>query len=137
MLVAELRRKLIEKVEQVATEESEEAAAIVLTHARAILIALAGHPGNEEVSLQELRVGTQTAAVIMGLHREYIRALARAGQLSATKTNGEFQIALSDISNQMLAMSPLMRQSSFHQSMEALTSDDMVVKITARRRDIG
>lgn len=137
MLVAELRRKLIEKVEQVATEESEEEAAIVLTHIRAILVALAGRPGNEGVSLQELRVGTQTAAVIMGLHREYVRTLVRSGRLSATKTNGEFQVALSDIANHMLAMSPLMRQSSFHQSMEALTSDEMVVKITARRRDIG
>lgn len=112
MLVAELRRKLIAKVEQVATEESEEAAAIVLTHIRAILVALAGRPGNEEVSLQELKVGTQTAALIMGLHREYIRALVRSGRLPATKTNGEFQVALSDISNHMLAMSPLMRQSS-------------------------
>ena len=104
MLVAELRQKLIEKVERVATEEGEEAAAMVLTHARAILIALAGRPGNEEVSLQELRVGTQTAALIMGLHREYVRALVRSGRLSATKTNGEFQVALSDISNQMLTM---------------------------------
>ncbi len=99
MLVGELRRTLIERVEQVAAEGDEEVAAQVLTHARTILVALAGHPGDEEVSLQELTVGTQTAALIMGLHREYVRSLVRGGRLSATKTNGEFQIPLSAVAD--------------------------------------
>ncbi len=101
MLVGQLRRTLIERVEQVAAERDEEVAAQVLTHARTILVALAGRPGDEEVSLQELTVGTQTAALIMGLHREYVRSLVRGGRLSATKTNGEFQIPLSAVADLM------------------------------------
>ena len=99
MLVAELRRTLIERVGQVAAEEDEEVAAQVLTHARTILVALARRPGDEEVSLQELTVGTQTAALIMGMHRESVRSLVRHGRLPATKTNGEFQIPLSAVAD--------------------------------------
>ena len=108
MQVTELRRRLVDRVAKVATEPDEEATAIALTHVRAILVALAGRPDDDEVSLDGLTVGTQTAALIMGLHREYVRTLVRGGQLSATKTNGEFQIPLSDVADHTLT--PLGRQ---------------------------
>ena len=106
MLVHELRRTLLERVEHVAAKSDEEVAAQVLTHARTILVALAGHPGDEEVSLQELTVGTQTAALIMGMHRESVRSLVRQGRLPGTKTNGEFQIPLSAVADYKLKTPP-------------------------------
>lgn len=97
MRVAELRKRLIDKVEQAATYGDEAAATLVLTNARAALIALAGRPEDEEVSLQDMTVGTYTAALILGMHREYVRMLVRTGQLKATKDNGEHQLLLSDV----------------------------------------
>ena len=126
MLVGELRQALIKKVEQVAAEKDEEVAAQVLTHARTILVALAGRPSDENVSLQELTVGTQTAALIMGVHRESVRSLVRQGRLSATKTNGEFQIPLSDVADYKLKP-PLLRWGSVRNpALEVtLTYEDM------------
>ena len=126
MLVSELRRTLIERVEQVAAEKDEEVAAQVLTHARTILVALAGHPGDEEVSLQELTVGTQTAALIMGMHRESVRSLVRQGRLAATKTNGEFQIPLSAVADYRMGALPLRWGSVRNPALEVtLTYEDM------------
>ena len=101
MQVAELRKRLITRIERVAADGDEEETAQVMAYARAILVALAGNPIDEEVSLQDLRVGTRTAALIMGYHREYLRALARGGELSATKSNGELQIPLAKIAEHM------------------------------------
>jgi hypothetical protein len=97
MQVAELRKRLITRIERVAAHGDEEETALVMAFARAILVALAPNSADEEVSLQELSVGTQTAALIMGYHREYVRALVRGGELSATKSNGELQIPLAEI----------------------------------------
>lgn len=97
MQVAELRKRLITRIERVAADGDEEETAQVMAFARAILVALAENRVDDEVSLQDLRVGTRTAALIMGYHREYLRALARGGELSATKSNGELQIPLAQI----------------------------------------
>ena len=126
MLVGELRQALIKKMEQVAAEKDEEVAAQVLTHARTILVALAGRPSDENVSLQELTVGTQTAALIMGVHRESVRSLVRQGRLSATKTNGEFQIPLSAVADYKLKTPPLRWGSVRNPALEVtLTYEDM------------
>ena len=102
MRVAELRDRLAEKVAQVATEADEEIVARVLTYVRVLLVALAGRPGAEDVSLDKLTVGTRTAAVIMGLHEEFVRSLVRDGRLSSAKTNDELQLSLSAIVELML-----------------------------------
>ena len=94
MLVAQLRQRLVERVAQVSAEGEETSAAIVLAYTRAALVALAGRPGDQEVVLQDLTVGTRTAALILRLHPEYIRLLIRTGRLQATKENGEYRIAL-------------------------------------------
>ena len=101
MQVAELRSRLISRIERVVAEGDEEETALVLAYARAILVALARNGPDEEVSLGEAAVGTETAALIMGLHREYVRALVRHGGLSATKTNGELHIPLAGIVDRM------------------------------------
>ena len=44
--------------------------------------------------MQGLAVGTGTAALILGLHPEYVRQIIRRGRLVATKENGEFQVGL-------------------------------------------
>ena len=102
MRIAELRDRLAEKVAQVATESDEELVARALTYVRVILVALAGRPGPEDVSLDKLTVGTKTAAVIMGLHEEFVRSLVRDGRLSSAKTNDELQLSLSAITELML-----------------------------------
>ncbi len=99
MQVEELRNRLVARIQAVAAEGDEEETAQVMAFARAILVALAESRPDEEVSLQQLRVGTRTAALIMGYHREYLRALVRRDELSATKSNGELQIPLSEIAN--------------------------------------
>lgn len=97
MLVTELRQKMLEKVAQVSGQGDEATTATVLAYARAALIALAGHPGDQEVTLQDLTVGTRTAALILTLHPEYVRLLIRTGRLQANKENGEYQIGLAHI----------------------------------------
>ena len=102
MRVAELRDRLAEKVAQAASEADEELVARALTYVRVILVALAGRPGAEDVSLDKLTVGTQTAAVIMGLPEQFVRSLVRDGRLSSAKTNDEFRLSLSAIAEHML-----------------------------------
>ena len=101
MQVAELRKRLITRIERVAADGDEEETALVMAFARAVLVATAGNRADEEVSPQELSVRTQTAALITGYHREYVRNLVRHGELSATKSNGELQIPLADIAEHM------------------------------------
>ena len=97
MQVSEVRRRLLEKIDETASAGDEDEVAAVLSLARAALVALAEHPRDTEVTLQELTVGTKTAAVILGLHPEYVRHLVRRGRLQATKEHGELRIPLSHI----------------------------------------
>ena len=84
---------------QSAVVGDETAAAVMLGHARAVLVALAHHPDDQEVALGDLTVSTKTAALILGLHPEYVRFLIRRGRLDATKENGEYRIALYHITD--------------------------------------
>ena len=102
MLVSELRQRLLERVAQVSAQGEETAAAIVLSHARASLIELAQYAGDGEVELRNLTVGTSTAALILGLHPEYVRNLIRTGRIQANKDNGEFRIELPGIVDFMM-----------------------------------
>ena len=97
MLVAELRQRLVERVAQISAEGEETSAAIVLAYTRAALVALAQHAGDRDIDLQLLTINTKTAALIVGLHPEYIRLLIRRGRLEAKKENGEYRIALANI----------------------------------------
>ena len=99
MLVTELRQRLMEKVAQVSSEGDEATTATVLAHARAALIALARYPGDGDIALHELTVGTRTAALILGLHPEYVRFLIRRGRLQGKKEDGEYRIPLHDIAD--------------------------------------
>lgn len=97
MLVTELRGKLLTKMEEAAASGDEVGAALVCAYARAMLVALVSHAEDAEVEPQNLEVGTGTAAVILGLHPEYVRSLVRRGGLPATKQNGEHRIPLSAV----------------------------------------
>ncbi len=101
MQVAELRRRLAEKIQQAATGGDEETIATMLEYGRAVLITLSQHLDDAEVTLQDLFVGTKTAALILGLHPEHVRFLVRQGRLDATKENGGIRITLSDLMNYM------------------------------------
>ena len=97
MLVTELRRRLVDKAAEVASEGDERNTAMVTAYVRAILVALATKPAEADVAVRDLAVGTGTAALILSLHQEYVRSLIRRGNLEATKENGEFHVALSDL----------------------------------------
>ena len=97
MQVAELRRRLLERVGQAAASGDEGATARVASYVRALLISMARHPSDLEVDLQELTIGTRTAALILGMHPEYVRFLIRGKGLSATKADGEFSIPLQEV----------------------------------------
>ena len=99
MQVAKLRQRLIGKMAESAVVGDEVTAAVMLGHARAALVALAHHPDDQEVALGDLTVSTKTAALILGLHPEYVRFLMRRGRLEATKENGEYRIALHHIAD--------------------------------------
>ena len=101
MLVAELRQRVLQQVEQAATGGDEDRAAVALAHARAVLVALVRYREDEDLTLQNLAVGTGTAALILGMHPEYVRWLIRQDELPATKENAEFRIALSAVSDFM------------------------------------
>ena len=97
MMVADLRQRLVARVDEAAEGGDEMAIASVLAYSRAVLIALARQPADGDVDVEELQVGTATAATILGLHPEYVRYLVRYEKLRATKENGELRIPLSEI----------------------------------------
>ena len=86
MLVTELRGKLLTKMEEAAASGDEVGAALVCAYARAMLVALVSHAEDAEVEPQNLEVGTGTAAVILGLHPEYVPVPGPPGWTSGYKT---------------------------------------------------
>ena len=102
MLVGDVRKGIVKTVERVVDSGNEESTARVMTYARAVLMALAQHQPDEDIDIQSLAVRTGTAARILGHHPEYVRNLARRGNLKADKENGEYRIALSAVVKFML-----------------------------------
>lgn len=101
MQVGELRDRLLGRVEEVAASGDELATAQVTSYARAVLISMALQPADIDIEVEELTVGTRTAALIMRRHPEYVRFLIRSKELRATKTNGEFRIPLPEVVRSM------------------------------------
>ena len=97
MKVADVRRRLGQRLQEAAMEKDADALALVLDYSRAVLLALAPLPDDEEVELPELTVSTATAARILSLHVEYVRDLIRRSLLPATKHNHEYEIRLTDV----------------------------------------
>ena len=102
MLVSEIRQRLVDRVQQISTEGDEATTATVMSYARAVLVAVAALPDDGEVTLEDMTVGSGTAALILSLHPEYVRFLIRGQRLQAEKENGEFQIPLWRIADFML-----------------------------------
>ena len=97
MRVDDLRRRLLDRVQEVAATGDEGATARITSYARALLVSIVRHPADGEVNVEDLAVGTRTAALILAMHPEYIRFLIRSKHLSATKTDGEFSIPLAEV----------------------------------------
>jgi len=97
MKVVDVRRKLGQRLQETAMERDSEALVLALDYGRAILIALASLPEDEEVELSEMTVSTATAARILSLNVEYVRELIRRDVLAATKHNNEYEIKLADL----------------------------------------
>ena len=97
MRVAEVRGRVIEKLEGAAASGDEDVAAQVSNFSRAMLIALAAYDAEADVDLQGLAIKTSTAGRILGFSQEYVRELVRGKVLEAAKKNGEFQIPLSSV----------------------------------------
>ena len=97
MRVAEVRDRVVKKLEEAAASGDENVATEVSNFSRAVLIALASYDADTDVDLQELKIKTSTAGRILGMSQEYVRELVRGKVLDATKKNGEFQVALSSV----------------------------------------
>ena len=97
MRVAEVRGRVVEKLEEASASGDEELAAQVSNFSTTVLIALAAYDADAEVDLQALSIKTSTAARILGMSQEYVRELVRGKTLDATKKNGEFRIPLSAV----------------------------------------
>jgi len=97
MRVLDVRRRLGEKLQEAATEKDADTLALALDYGRAILLALAPLPEDEEVELPQVNVSTATAARILSLHVEYVRDLIRRDILPAKKHNNEYEIRLTDV----------------------------------------
>ena len=125
MRVADLRQRVLKKAAEVADSGDEAATAVLLGCIRALLIALALRSPDEEVNVQELAVGTSTAARILGLHPEYIRELVRRDQLQAQRENGELRIPISDLLSFMVRGQKMLAvaQSYTAQMQEMLLQD--------------
>ncbi len=127
MKVADIRRKLGQRLQEAAMEKDPDALALVLDYGRAILLALAPLPEDEEVDLSEVTVSTSTAARILSFHVEYVRELIRRGVVAGTKHNNEYEIKLTDLMEFM--SSP---------RYQAVGTPGAGVRATLRRfRDIG
>lgn len=97
MRARELRERLLDRVAEAAASGDEAVVAVVAAYARAALVALAPYQPDHEVVLRSLQIGSKTAALILGMHPEYVRTLIRRGFLPATKENGEFRLRLDDV----------------------------------------
>ena len=97
MRVVDIRRKLGQRLQEAAMEEDADTLALALDYGRAILLALAPLPEDEEAELSEITVSTATAARILSLNVEYVRELIRRDVLAATKHNNEYEIKLADL----------------------------------------
>jgi hypothetical protein len=97
MRVEDIRTRVVEKVAEAGAGADEESTASILDFSRALLVALASWPPDIDVDLDALTVKTGTAALILRLHREYVRELIRRRELRARKENGEFQIPLAEV----------------------------------------
>ena len=97
MKVVDIRRRLGQRLQEAAAERDPDALALALDYGRAILLALASLPDDEEVELPELTVSTATAARILSLHVEYVRDLIRRSALPGTKHKNEYEVKLGDV----------------------------------------
>ena len=97
MRVAEVRERVVDKLEEAAASGDEDFATQVSNFSRAVLIALAPYDADADIDLQGLTIKTSTAGRILGFSQEYVRELVRGKVLDAAKKNGEFQIPLSSV----------------------------------------
>jgi len=97
MKVVDVRRRLGQRLQDAAMEKDADTLAVALDYGRAILLALAPLPEDEEVELADVTVSTATAARILSLHVEYVRELIRRNVLRGTKHNNEYAVKLTDV----------------------------------------
>lgn len=74
-----------------------EAVGLTADRTKAMAVALAGLPDDEEVDVETLDVGTRLAGVILGYHPEHVRRLIRAGRLRARRVGGDYRVLLNDL----------------------------------------
>jgi hypothetical protein len=97
MKVGDLRRKVFLALTNLIEEGDAPTVAAAMTYARLTLIALAERSAAEDVQLDKLEVGTETAALMLDFHPEHLRFVLRHGAMQARKENGEYRIAVSEI----------------------------------------
>ena len=99
MRVAELRESIVRKMADAASHDDTQALAIVLAHAHALLIALAGHASSEEVDVPSMLVTPEVAAVILGMPPAVVTEMARRGAIPAESEGGEYRIPLGAVAD--------------------------------------
>ena len=97
MRVGLLRERMSAALE--AAMRNREASAIALTadRAKAMAVALAGLPDDDEVEIAALELSTRAAATVLGFHPEHVRRLIRTGRLPARRVGGDYRLLLDDL----------------------------------------
>ncbi len=117
MRVDELRRRIIQKLQEVAARGDEESMAKVLDHSRAVLLAVASRTDDDEVDLAELKLTVKTAASILGVEEVYVQEFIRRGYLQAQKENDEYGVPFSEVVNFQSRVLKIIRPSAYFMRM--------------------
>jgi excisionase family DNA binding protein len=78
------------------TREAE-AVALTADRTKAMAVALAGMPDDEEIEVDALDLPTRGVATVLGFHPEHVRRLIRMGRLRARLVGGDYRVRVDDL----------------------------------------
>ena len=97
MRVDHLRERIIAALDAAARNREADAVALIADRTKAMAVALAGMPDDDEVEVESLDMSTRDAASVLGFHPEHVRRLIRAGRLRATRRAGDYRIRVDEL----------------------------------------
>lgn len=97
MKVGTLRERIAAAAASGMRRNEPEVVALTIDRTKAMAVALAGLPDEDDVEVSELDVPTTGAAAILGFHPEHVRRLIRGGRLRAQRVGGDYRIRINDL----------------------------------------
>lgn len=97
MRVGLLRERMSAALETAMRNREASAIALTADRAKAMAVALAGLPDDDEVEIDALELSTRAAATVLGFHPEHVRRLIRTGRLPARRVGGDYRLLLDDL----------------------------------------